>query len=267
MRTRGRQLALTFRTWGGPRPNAGRKPAAGRRRVSHRQREPHDIRCPVHVTLRAAAGVPSMRGARVFGAIRSALAAASAARFRVLQFSAQADHLHLVVEADEPTGLARGVQGLAIRVAKAINRTAGRRGTVWADRYHARILSTPREVRNALAYVLNNWRKHVPGARGLDPRSSAAWFAGWRSGAPPVSGASPVAVARTWLARVGWRRHGLVDVEEGPRRDWERRRVRSAAHCRPRHGRVTAAPHQAREAEPVAQARAAAMSLGAGSGR
>jgi hypothetical protein len=158
-----------------------------------------------------------MRGARVFSAIRAALIAASVGRFRVLQYSVQSDHLHLVVEADEPTGLARGLQGLAIRVAKAINRVLGRNGSVWGDRYHARPLSTPREVRNALIYVLNNWRKHISAARGFDARSSAAWFDGWRAVVARPLGPAPVAVARTWLARVGWRRHGPIDVREGPR--------------------------------------------------
>jgi hypothetical protein len=150
-------------------------------------------------------------------ATRNALAAASSARFRVLHFSVQADHLHLVVEADEPPRFERGVRGLAIRVAKAVNRALGRRGRVWADRYHAHPLRTPREVRNALVYVLNNFRKHVRGARGLDPRSSARWFDGWRQRLGRVRDHSPVADPRTWLARVGWRRGGLIDVEECPR--------------------------------------------------
>jgi hypothetical protein len=72
-------------------------------------------------------------------------------------------------------------------------------------------------VRNALVYVLQNWRKHVPGARGRDPRSSAAWFDGLRAGATAVGGIAPVVAARTWLARVGWRRHGPIDAREGPR--------------------------------------------------
>jgi hypothetical protein len=169
------------------------------------------------VTLRASSDVPSLRDERLFMATRNALAAASTERFRVLHFSVQADHLHLVVEADEPTGFERGVRGLAIRVAKAINRALGRHGRVWGDRYHAHLLRTPREVRNALVYVLNNFRKHMPAARGLDPRSSARWFDGWRGGLARVVGHSPVAEARTWLARVGWRRRGLIDVEECPR--------------------------------------------------
>jgi hypothetical protein len=160
----------------------------------------------------------------VFTVVRDALAASSARGFRLLHFSVQADHLHLLVEADGHTRLVRGLQGLAIRIARAVNRALGRRGRVWGDRYHVRLLRTPREVRHALVYVLQNWRKHVPGARGHDPRSSAAWFSGWGVPAQLSSVRAPVATARTWLAAVGWRCHGRLDVEEAPARGNGRRR-------------------------------------------
>jgi putative transposase len=215
-----KQLEFRTRTWGGRRDGAGRKPAPGRRAVPHRPRAPHDRHCPAHVTLRASSAVPSLRTGRPFIVTRSALAAASTPKFRVLHFSVQADHLHLVVEADGPTEFERGVRGLAIRVAKAVNRVHGRHGRVWADRYHARLLRTPREVRNALVYVLNNFRKHIRGSRGLDPCSSARWFDGWSDGRVETS---TLPRARTWLARVGWRRRGLIDVDECPRAPHMRR--------------------------------------------
>jgi putative transposase len=210
------QEELVFRSWGGRRPGAGRPPAPGRRAVAHRRRAAHDPRLPVHVTLRATAAVPSLRGPRVFGAVRRALAVASTASFRILHFSVQADHVHLLVEADRGVGLARGCQGLAVRVAKAVNCLLGRRGAVWGDRYHAWQLATPREVRRALVYVLQNWLKHERGSRGRDPRSSAAWFNGWRTPLPRPPGPAPVRSPRTWLARVGWLRHGRLDADEGP---------------------------------------------------
>jgi len=150
--------------------------------------------------------------------VRGALASASHDGFRVLQFSVQSDHLHLLVEAHSPTGFRAGVQGLAIRAAKAINRTLGLHGRVWGDRHHARLLRTPREVRNALAYILCNWLKHVPGARGVDPCSSAPWLREWRASADVGTGPAPVVAARTWLACVGWRRHGSIALDERPRR-------------------------------------------------
>ena len=218
MTRRSAQLELVIRSWGGRREGAGRRPAPGRRSMPHRRRALHDPRCPVHVTLRATSGLPSLRERAVFARLERAFAASSRERFRLLQFSVQSDHLHLLVEADTPTRLARGVQGLAVRTAKAINRLLHRRGAVWAERYHAHALKTPREVRNALVYVLNNFRKHVPGARGLDPRSSAAWFTGWRTAVARMLGRSPVAAPRTWLAAVGWRRRGPIDIDEAPRR-------------------------------------------------
>jgi hypothetical protein len=153
----------------------------------------------------------------VFGVVRAAMAAASGPSFRLLQFSVQADHVHALVEADGATAFIRGVQGLAIRIAKALNRALARRGAVWADRYHARLLPTPREVRNALVYVLNNFRKHVRGASGIDPCSSARWFRGWTTPLQATESPPPVAMPRTWLARVGWLRHGRVRIDEAPR--------------------------------------------------
>jgi REP-associated tyrosine transposase len=130
-----------------------------------------------------------------------------------------------LVEADGPNGFVRGCQGLAVRVAKAVNPVFGRRGAVRGDRYHARWLKTPREIRTALVYVVQNWLKHVPGARGFDPRSSAAWLDGWRTPLPHPPGPPSVRPPRTWLARVGWRRYGPLDPSEGPCR--KVRRVRS----------------------------------------
>jgi putative transposase len=167
--------------------------------------------------MRASADLASLRHGRVFVAARQALIAASTPRFRILSFSVQADHLHLVVEANGPDDFAHGVRGLAVRLAKAVNRALGRHGRVFVDRYHARLLRTPKEVRNAFVYVLTNVRKHLRGVRGLDPCSSARWFSGWRGMPSDVETPSPVATARTWLASVGWRRHGLIDVDEAPR--------------------------------------------------
>jgi REP-associated tyrosine transposase len=137
----------------------------------------------------------------------------------VCEFSVQTDHLHLIVEADGSRAFRAGVRGLVVRLAKAVNRALRRHGTVWGDRYHVRLLRTPREVRNALVYVLNNWRKHLHGVGGLDPRSSAAWFTGWKIWPPQPAIASSMPSPRTWLARVGWRVRGPIDPREAPRRD------------------------------------------------
>jgi len=186
--------------------------------VPHRRRPEHTPAHPVHVTLRAVDALRCLRSDRVFPAVRRALTASSRTRFRVLQFTVQTDHVHLIVEADDRKAFSGGVRGLTIRLARAINRALRRRGRVWGDRFHARALSTPRAVRHALVYVLMNIKKHSGVGPELDPCSSAAWFSGWgrRPDATPT-GSPPVAVARTWLARVGWLRHGRIDPAERPK--------------------------------------------------
>jgi REP element-mobilizing transposase RayT len=215
---RPKQLTLARTAgWGGKRKGAGRPPIPGRRQpVAHRARVEHKAAFPVHLTLRARAGLPSLRGEAVFGAIREAIRAASSEVFRVVQFSVQGDHVHLIVEADEAE-LGRGARGLAIRLARAINRALGRRGAVWGDRYHVRALRTPREVRHGLVYVLMNFRKHRPWDRCvIDPCSSAWWFDGFEKASPRSPGPPAVCRPRTWLGAVGWRRHGLIRASERP---------------------------------------------------
>jgi putative transposase len=194
--------------------------------------------CPLHVTLRVQRGLPSLRAHALFGRVRRALSQGRERfGFRLVQFSVQRDHLHLLVEADDRRALSRGMQGLSVRVARAANGELGRTGRVFADRYHARALTTPRAVRFALRYVLLNARKHE--ARGVealpfgfvDPCSSAAWFEGFARPRGLAFGAAecradfarggfveeaPVVAARTWLLRVGYRRAGPFDVDDAP---------------------------------------------------
>ena len=155
---------------------------------------------------------------RVFAFVQRAIAASHKAAFRVVHFSVQTDHIHLIAEGDEVNALVRGLQGLAVRCAKAINRATHRRGSVWSSRYHARALRTPTETRRGIAYVLLNFRKHLRAATGVDPRSSGPWFSGWHHRRHPVSDKPcPVAAPRTWLAAAGWRRAGgLIDFRDGP---------------------------------------------------
>ena len=121
----------------------------------------------MQVTVRVGAGLPSLRHRRLRSTVfRAFEAGAERFGFRLVHFSVQSNHLHLVVEANDRRALTRGMQGLAIRVAKAINRRLARRGRVFADRYHARALRSPREVRHALRYVLLNAQRHGVGGGG-----------------------------------------------------------------------------------------------------
>jgi putative transposase len=104
--------------------------------------------------------------------------------FRLVEYSVQQGHFHFIVEAQDTGALSRATQGLAIRLARAINRIQGRTGRVFSDRYRSRIIRGPRDARNTLRYVLNNARRHVRAARRnqtrwTDPCSSAPWFRRW----------------------------------------------------------------------------------------
>ena len=221
-RKRGRketQLHLDRLRWGGRREGAGRPKTS--RFVAHARRPAVGKSQPVHVTLRLEKGLPSLRSNRVYPIVLDAMKRVNdRLGLRIVEHSVQQDHLHFIGEVDDQRGLSRGMQGLAIRLAKAINKAVGRaKGRVFRDRYHVEVLKTPRQVRNALAYVLNNFRKHMaqlgfeqePRSQ-IDDRSSGPWFAGWRRRVDnPGTGPPPHPPPRTWLLRTGWRRHGLLD--------------------------------------------------------
>ncbi len=235
MARRRTQLALMFRQWGGARAGAGRRPKGASAGVSHLRRPAHSRHHPVHVTLKIVRGVPSLRQPGLFGRVRTALALARERfGFRLIHFSVQSNHLHLIAEAADRRALSRGVQGLTIRVARAVNYRVGRKGRLFADRYHARALKTPRACSLALRYVILNARKHLraPAApRGfVDPCSSGPWFAGFARPRELVFGAercraaflratglsAPVVAPRIWLLGAGLKRAAPFDVDDVP---------------------------------------------------
>ncbi len=239
-RARARQLDLdlarrTPHGWGGRRAGAGRPrrkasdAPGGRLSHPHTPRATLSPRHPVHVVLRLTPDVGRLRRHRAYLALRHALLTSLArADFRVVHLSIQGHHVHLVCEADDHRALSCGVRGLSISAARHLNAAISvdrglprrRRGRVFVDRYHATQLRSPTQVRHALAYVLNNWRRHredhAPRARRarVDPYSSGVAFPGWlgRAGVPfawprgylPL----PVAYPTTWLLTTGWRRAG-----------------------------------------------------------
>ena len=161
--------------------------------MPHVSRAAHKSQCPLLITSRLRPGLHSLRHEREAECIRSALAGANrkaagaaaaaapsqSARFQVVHHSIQSNHLHLIVEAHDRATLTAGMRGLLVRIARALNRLWKRHGPVFVDRFHEHELRTPREVRNALVYVLQNLRKHRISLAGPDPYSSGPEFDGW----------------------------------------------------------------------------------------
>jgi len=213
------QTEFGFVRWGGKRRGAGRKPKGERAGVSHAKRPKLCQRFPVHVTVRLRRGLPSLRCKEAYLVLKRAFAAgAMRFRFRLVEYSVQTDHLHFIAESTDGRALSRGMLGLSVRIARALNALWGRRGRVLDDRYHVRILRTPREVRNALVYVIQNARKHGAWhAERPDPFSSGPWFGGWKGRAQvSISRSGFLDRARTWLLGIGWQRHGLIQFHEIP---------------------------------------------------
>jgi REP element-mobilizing transposase RayT len=198
-------------------------------------------------------GIPSLRSRRFLRELRTSLRDACERQgFRVVHYSVQHNHLHLLVESAGKQALGRGMKAISARVARAVQRVFGPAGAILHGRYHLRILRTPREVRSALANVLLNARKHWKERHGaappvrLDEASSGRGFDGWRSQLgrqhppqPPRQTRFPakadahdrafgpeVARPHTWLLALGWRRHGLIDPAEIP--GGRERRARAA---------------------------------------
>jgi REP element-mobilizing transposase RayT len=186
------QLGFRFRTWGGKRRGAGRKRTTERSRVSHKRREAFERRHPVHVTVRMRRETCHLRQSVCFRVLRRGFNAANGRDdFQLIHYSVQGNHVHFLVEADDSRSLSRGMRGLNVRIARALNRLIGRRGKVLDDRFHAVVLRTPTQTAHAIHYVLHNRQHHAP----------ERYPSGWRD--PFASAAAPLAEARTWLVRTG----------------------------------------------------------------
>ena len=250
--SRSKQIEIKFdkngQRRGGKRRGAGRPKSGLRASERHKKRPKFSAYEPIHVVMRARPEVGSLRTHAVFRAIKEASFTAFAhderalgksdasvksrkldRAFHIVHLSIQRTHIHMIVEASDSAALSRGMQAFGISAARHVNAELGRTGSVFADRYFPRALTTPAQVRNCLAYVLNNWKHHEERASSVgrrttkpwvvDPYSTGSEFDGWKE-----SGGQKLVVAsgydgplvwwpKTWLLREGWRRRGLISTE------------------------------------------------------
>ena len=225
------------------KPHGGKRRGAGRPTKRTRPSERHKVRPrlrasePVHVTVRVLPAIGWLRKHDMFLAIREAtICILKNENMRIVHMSIQGTHLHMIVEAESRLSLAKGMQAFLVSAAKQINRVYRertgdkRRGSVFADRYHARIMRSPREVRNCIAYVLNNWRHHGEDKKAIarrwkvDPYSSAIGFVGWKERADePFRWRGPASYQqlivwepRSFLLTTLWKQHGMIRWHEVP---------------------------------------------------
>jgi REP element-mobilizing transposase RayT len=171
-----RQLSLF-----GSRPSRRERGRPRGSRVSHSRRPEVRSNWPHHVTVRVRHGVWNLRSQRCFSRIARALAAVRDREgFRVVHFSVQGNHLHLVTEASARRDMSNGMRALLIRIARSLNALMGTRGRLYADRYHERVVTSRSQMRNVLRYVLENHARHLNEigkghlAAAIDAYSSAA---------------------------------------------------------------------------------------------
>ena len=201
---------------GGERKGAGRPANKNNPKLPHIARPFHDKNHPVHITMRIQRGVRSLRRYDLCKAVfksfrRLADKGPRTGTFRVVHFSVQPNHLHLIVEAGSKRSLGRGLMGLGSSIARRVNNKLGRRGRLFAERYHARPLATPLEVRRCVVYVLQNAQHHAEdlpdletmAINGLDPCSSGPWADVWARPPPTPNKPPPVSRPESWLLRRG----------------------------------------------------------------
>ena len=222
------EVSTKKRARGGKRPGAGRKQNGRGRGHAHDVRPDLSSRHPVHVVLRTLASIPRLRERDTYRELRHVVERyLGRESFRIVHLSIQHNHIHLLVEAENRSVLARAMQSFAINAARAINRSNRSWGKVFAHRYHATQVTTASHARHTLAYILNNWRRHREDAAHLDaikacldPYASGISFTGWvsaaRYGCPKGYVPLPVSPPRTSLLQHEWKAYGLIDEWERP---------------------------------------------------
>jgi len=203
--------------WGGKRRGAGRPNQSGT--VHHMKREDVDFKKPLHITLRLQDGLRNLRVPPILEQFKICAVKAKEHGLRVIHFSIQGNHLHLLVECRNNRELSRGMKSLGCRLGKAIRKYSGGRGPVFKGRFHLHVLKNPTEVKRGLAYVLLNQSKHEKFIPYDDRYSSAAHFYEWRMllgreigpilknwRQRPKTLPDYLSPATSWLAREGWKR-------------------------------------------------------------
>lgn len=202
--------------WGGKRKRAGRKNRTST--VNHMKREKVEAKYPVHITIKLKKGVASLRGPKMVAAFKSSLQKAKKRGLKVIHYAIESNHAHFFAESESNRAIRSGMASFGSSFGKSVRRVSGGKGSVFNGRYHLTVLKSPRQTKNAMAYVLLNHSKQQGAKPYADQKSSAPFFGDWRARLgeryrvnKPIPRPDYLSDAESWLGRVGWRRAGKAE--------------------------------------------------------
>ena len=135
----------------------GRRPGSGRKRihspgVSHRKRETLTKRTPQHINFNFNCRIQNKQCLKL---LKRSIEKAQKLGLKIIHFSLQSNHVHLITEAENNQVLTQGMRALTITFSKGL-----KKGRVQLERYHLHVLKTLKEAKHAIHYVLFNEQKH-----------------------------------------------------------------------------------------------------------
>jgi REP element-mobilizing transposase RayT len=148
-----------------PKFKEKKRKTCGRKRlhspgVAHSTRERVTRHLPLHINFKLALEKGTLRNKTVLKFLAKAIAKARAKDLRIIQFSLQHNHVHLIVEANNNQTLSKGMRALIISLVMRLNFHWKKSGQRLKQRYHLHVLRTRREVQHACHYVRHNVIKH-----------------------------------------------------------------------------------------------------------
>ena len=186
------------------------------------------MRNVLHVGMRIEAGLPGLRTRLARAVILKAFREQRGHfEFRIVEFAILSNHMHLIVEAKDAEELAAAMKGLAVRIARGLNKLWERAGQVFADRYWSRVVRKVHELHRLVRYVMQNARRHgveVPSDR-PDEYSSGPWYEFWNGHQGQTFSQEPRPTERPSDMALQCARRFVLELTETPqpRPDWRTR--------------------------------------------
>ena len=138
---------------------AGRKPIHDKG-IRHIQRERFERESSFHITIKVRQEKSDLQNKMILKALHRAIMKARYKSLKVIHYTLEFNHIHLLVEAYNQEQLSNCMQSFGVTLAKMINKVKFKKGRVYKHRYHLRRLSSVMELKNVLKYIFNNGIKH-----------------------------------------------------------------------------------------------------------